>query len=174
MPIIAKESTNDFVKAPAGTFVGVCCDVVDLGMCESTYQGKKATRHKIRIVWQLADIDPTIGKRPIVSQRYTLSLYEKAALARDLVSWRGRPLTAEERGGFDVEKVIGASCLLNIVHSEDGKYANVAAIMQVPKGTPKLSVDGYVREKDRPKDGNGNGHSGDSDPFQAEDSDVPF
>lgn len=153
MPIIAKETGSNFKPAPAGVSVAVCCDVVDLGMLKTTYPGKPdAIKHKIKVVWMLAELDPEIGKRPTVQQRYTLSLHEKAALRRDLESWRGRTFTAEERAGFDVEKVIGVPCMLNLVHHESkgSVYANVSAIMPVPKGTPKVVVDpAYVREKDR-------------------------
>jgi hypothetical protein len=183
VPIIAKETGSGFKPAPAGVAVAVCCDVVDLGMQKASYPGRPDTmKHKIKIVWQLAELDAEIGKRPTVQQRYTLSLHEKAALRRDLESWRGRPFTAEERAGFDVEKVIGIPAMLNIIHREHNgsTYANVSAIMPVPKGTPKVAIDpAYIREKDRPKDqpaGNGNGHETtvDDDEFHADDSDVPF
>lgn len=166
VPIIAKETGSNFKPAPAGVAMAVCCDVVDLGMLKSTYDNKETTKHKIKIVWQLAELDPEIGKRPTVQQRYTLSLHEKAALRRDLESWRGRPFTAEERGGFDVEKVIGIPCMLNIIHHESkgSMYANVAGIMPCPKGTPKVLVaPDYVREKDRPKDKDGAHVADDSD-----------
>ena len=183
MPIIAKETGSGFKPAPAGVSMAVCCDVVDLGLVKTNYDNKESLKHKIKVVWQLADLDAEIGKRPTVQQRYTLSLHEKAALRRDLESWRGRTFTTEERAGFDVEKVIGVPCMLNIVHHESkgSTYANVSAIMPLPKGTARVPLDPtYVREKDRPKDaapngnGQGQGQSEDPDEFHADDSDVPF
>lgn len=155
MPIIAKETGSNFKPAPAGVWAAVGCDVVDLGMVKTSYPGRPdQVQHKIRVVWQLADVDEAIGKRPIVNQRYTLSLHEKASLRRDLESWRGRAFTPAELSGFDVEKVIGVPCLLNIVHNVNKgvTYANVSSIMPIPKGMPKPTVEGYVREKDRPKE----------------------
>lgn len=169
MPIIAKETGSTFTPAPAGAGLAVCCDVVDLGVLKTSFPGQPdKLQHKIRIVWQLADVDEAIGKRPIVSQRYTLSLHEKAALRRDLESWRGRQFTASELAGFDVEKVIGVPCMLNVVHRESkGKtYANVSAIMPVPKGAQRPTVEGYIRDKDRPKEtapAGDNGHQPTSD-----------
>jgi hypothetical protein len=63
-------------------------------------------------------------------------------MRKDLESWRGRPFTQEEVARFDVGNLIGANCQLSIVHkkSADGSktYANVAAIMPLPKGAMKL------------------------------------
>lgn len=147
MPIIAKDSGSNFIPAPAGPALAVCCDVVDLGLVT----GKFGTKPEIKIVWQLADVDDQIQKRPIVQKRYTLSLHEKANLRKDLESWRGRPFTTEELKGFDVEKVIGVPVFLNIVHNtKDGTtYANAAAVMPPPKSSPAVAVEGYIRVKDR-------------------------
>lgn len=181
VPIIAKENESNFKPAPAGPAVAVGCDVVDLGMLKASFPGKPDTmKHKIKVVWMLGEMDPETGKRFTVQQRYTLSLHEKAALRKDLESWRGRAFTADERQGFDVEKIIGVPCFLNIVHNEKNgsTYANVQSIMPLPKGMPKVAVDpAYIREKDRPKDqpaGNGQSPAEDPDHFQATDDDVPF
>ena len=110
------------------------------------YEGK--VQHKVVVAWEL---DQRIenpeseynGKRFVQSKRYTMSLHEKSSLRKDLESWRGRAFTAEELQGFDLEKLIGACCLMSIVHAEkDGKtYANLSAIMALPKGTEKLAVE---------------------------------
>lgn len=160
-----------FTPAPAGVHPGVCCDVVDLGMVTSQWEGKKTTKHKVRVVWQIGEIHPETQKPFIVSKRYTASLHEKAALRKDLQSWRGRPFTNEELKAFDLDAVVGANALLNIVQVEkDGStYANVDAIMPVPKGTAKLVVRDYIRDKDRPKD-----DLSDPSQFEAADDFVPF
>ena len=83
-----------------------------------------------------------------ISKRYTLSLNEKAALRKDLAAWRGKDFTAEELKGFDIAKLLGAYCMLNVVHEQsmDGQktYANVASITPLPsalnKNKPKSST----------------------------------
>ena len=152
MPIIAKvPSGSDYIPAPEGTFSAVCCDVVDLGMLEVTFGGKTKNQHKIWIVWQIDEV--MADNRPYtVRKRYTLSLHEKAALRKDLESWRGRAFTAAELEGFDVESVISVACLLNVIHaagSKGGTFANVSSIMRLPKGMNAISVRDYVRVKDR-------------------------
>jgi hypothetical protein len=55
-----------------------------------------------------------------------------------LESWRGRPFTQEELNGFSLENVLGAPCMLSVVHkpSKDGTkmYANVGSVVALPKG----------------------------------------
>lgn len=140
-----------YTPAPQGVHQAVCCDVVDLGMVESEYQGEKKTVHKIRVVWQISEAMED-GRPFTVSARYTASLHEKARLRADLQSWRGRPFTKEELKDFDTDDVIGGNCLLNVMHeSRNGKtYANVSAIMPLPKGTRKMDVTpDYIRQRDR-------------------------
>lgn len=153
MPIIAKASGGgaDFIPAPAGTWSAICVDVVDLGIVEVTW-GKEAKRqHKIRIAWQIEERRED-NKPFLVSKRYTLSLHEKASLRKDLESWRGRAFSDAELEGFDVENVIGISCYLSVIHTKkDGKtWANISAIMKLPKGAQAPASEGYVRVKDRP------------------------
>lgn len=158
-----------FIPAPAGVHQGVCCDIEDLGMVESTWQAKKTTKHKVRVYWQIAEVDAESGKPFLVTKRYTASLHEKSALRKDLQSWRGKPFTDDELRGFDLDMILGVNCLLNVVHNvRDGAtYANIEAIMPVPKGTPKMAPRDYIRKKDRPE-------ADEPQDFVPDDSDVPF
>lgn len=91
------------------------------------------------------------GRPFTVRKIYTASLHEKSNLHKDLKAWRGRPFTAEELAGFDLEKVLGAPCQVLVQHTEkDGSvWANVAAVMKAAPG-PRLAPSGcYTRIKDR-------------------------
>ena len=174
MPIVAKSSGSSFVPAPAGVHVGVCVDVVDLGVLEVTYNKQTKKQHKIRIVWQIAE-DMQDGKPYICQKRYTLSLHEKAALRKDLESWRGRAFTDEELKGFDVETILNVGCLLNVIHENKGGdiFANVTSIMRLPKGMHAPTQRDYVRVIDRePKQAEPVGPQwGDQ---EITDDDIPF
>lgn len=151
MAIIATAGdTREFAPAPSGLHQAVCVDVVDMGMLEVTYAGKTKQQHKVRLVWQI-DEPMDDGKRFIVQKRYTLSLSEKANLRKDLESWRGKPFTRDEEMGFDLERLIGVNCFLNIVHADkDGKtYANVVGVVPLKRGMPHIQPEGYVRVQDR-------------------------
>jgi hypothetical protein len=148
MPIfVSGNNSKEFTPAPAGTHQAVCVDVVDLGV-EETQWGKK---HKVRIKWQI-DEDMESGKPFLVQKKYTASLHEKANLRHDLESWRGRAFTESELAQFDLENLIGANCLVNIIHkpgSKGGTFANIASIGQLVKGMPKMTSREYTRDKDR-------------------------
>lgn len=174
MSIIAKQSSTgmDFTPAPAGTHPAVCIDVVDLGLLKVSYGGKEKEQHKVRLVWQIGDARPD-GKPFRVDKRYTLSLHEKAALRKDLESWRGLAFTEQELKGFDLEVLIGIGAFLNVIHNtKDGTtYANVTAIMRMPKGmVPPVPRD-YVRVCDRNPEAPPMDHD---DNYMPGDDEVPF
>ena len=178
MSIIAKASGGGFIPAPPGTHAAVCVDVVDLGIIKVSFGGKEKQQHKVRIVWQIEEV--MADNRPFVaSKRYTLSLHEKASLRKDLESWRGRPFSAEELDGFDLENLLSKAALLNIIQEQrnGSTYSNVASIMRLPKGMAAPTPRDYVRVCDRPP--------AESEPVPPEDfgpgedygisdSDVPF
>lgn len=150
MAIIAKGSSGggNFKPCPPGLHQAVCCDVIDLGMVPTKF-GKD--QHKVHIRWQ---VDETMedGKPFMIQQRYTLSLNEKATLRHHLESWRGKPFSAEELTGFDLEKLIGANCQIVVVQRPDEQgrvWANVQTVTPMGKGMKKLAVRDYIREKDR-------------------------
>lgn len=153
MPIIAKASESSFSPAPEGLHQAVCVDVVDLGMQETPWGPK----HKVELRWQLDQVDPVsaqkgTARRYMVTNRYTLSLSEKATLRHHLEAWRGKRFTHEELEGFDLEVLVGINCQLQVVHnvkSEGRVWAAVQAIVPLGKGMAKLEPENYVRAKDR-------------------------
>lgn len=149
--VVSRDSSQNFTPAPPGAHPGVLVDVVDLGLQEVTFQGKTKIQPKCKLVWEI-EAKQENGKPFLTQKRYTLSLFDRAALYKDLKAWRGgKEFSEEELKGFDLERLIGVPCLLFIAHEErDGKtYANVTAISK--PGAVKLTPSGtYIREQDRP------------------------
>lgn len=168
MPIIASEPKSTFTPAPEGLHAAICCDVIDLGLVESNF-GVKPT---VKIVWQLEEMNEA-GKPYLVSARYTLSLHEKSKLRQHLETWRGRKFTAAELKGFDLEKLVGVNCQVQVIHrpADDGRvWANVAAVIPKAKHAVPLVVIDYVREKDRKSDA----PAGNGAHVERDDDDIPF
>ena len=146
MAFIATDSGGggNFKRVPQGVFIGRCYSLIDLGTQHTTGQYGDKFQHKIRIGWELFGDDEegnplTIevdGKEmPLtINKSYTVSLHEKAGLRRDLAAWRGKDFTDEEAKAFDVSKLLGAFCMINVTTSEtNGKtYSNVAGITPLP------------------------------------------
>ena len=145
MAFIASDSGGgNFKRVPAGVFIGRCYSLIDLGTQLSSGQFGEKLQHKIRIGWELfgedengapLTVDVDGREMPMtISKSYTVSLHEKAGLRKDLAAWRGRDFTDEEAKGFDVSKLIGAYCMVNVTTSEtNGKtYSNVAGLTPLP------------------------------------------
>ena len=125
----AKQSNFDYTPAPVGIHKAVCCSIQDLGLLESTWNGVKSMKHKIKISWMLESKNKDNQDRNfIVSNRYNLSLHENSGLRKHIRGWLGRDLTEQEvNDGWDVEQMLGKSCQIMIAHNpKDGKvYASV-------------------------------------------------
>jgi hypothetical protein len=145
MSFIATDSGGgNFKRVPQGVFIGRCYSLIDLGTQHTTGQYGDKFQHKIRIGWELfgedeqgapLTIDVDGKEMPLtISKSYTVSLHEKSGLRRDLAAWRGRDFTEDEAKAFDVSKLMGAFCMINVTTSEtNGKtYSNVAGITPLP------------------------------------------
>lgn len=143
MSLTVKASgSGDFEMTPEGTYIGRCIKVIDLGTQTATGQYGTKQQKKVMVQWELLDgAKMQDGKPFAVAQFYTASLHEKSQLRKDLEAWRGKKFTAEELEGFDLSQVLGAYCMIQVVHSQDGQYANVNAIMatkEKPEGVNPL------------------------------------
>jgi hypothetical protein len=182
MPIYVS-GKKKFTPAPEGLWPGICVDVVDLGMVESS---KYEPRHMVQIRWVL-DAEPALesGKPHMAMRQFGNSLGKKSHLRPFLEAWRGRKFTNEELELFDLETLIGACGQIQIIHAtHDGEtYGNVQAVVPYPRGMSKMTVPtDYVRQVDREKreeyekhpDGNGNRSDEYEAPYPSTDEDIPF
>lgn len=131
---------------PAGNYVAVCYRMLQIGTVDETFKGTTKRVPKVRIGWELSDEmkvwkEGDQPKPAVIEKEYTLFMNDKANLRKDLQSWRGAAWTDKEANDFDITKLIGAPCLLNIIHksNEAGTrtYEQIAGITPLPKSTPK-------------------------------------
>lgn len=165
MGVVAKDSGGSgFEAPPTGLYPAKCIDVVDLGEKETPYIDErtkaKKWQHQIMLVFQLHVEDEdgnvvlrTDGKPFRLGAFYNLSLNEKANLRKDLDNWRGKPFTEEELAeGFDVEKLLGVPCQVNVQVDNSGPKAKarITGIMKANRRDPEINIDPeFIREKDR-------------------------
>lgn len=129
---------SSFVPAPAGTHVARCYSCIALGTQKSDIY---ADSFKIMLQFELPNEpmeQPDGSSAPmVVSKEFTFSKGKKSNLRKMLESWRGKPFTDEQLENFEVSDVVGAPCMLTIVHQTaagGGTYAKIEAITGVPKG----------------------------------------
>ena len=131
-------NNKDFDPIPAAVHDAVCYMIVDLG---THYDERyKKDKHEVAIGWEIPalriEVERDGAKTDLpraISKIYTLHLGDRANLRKDLEAWRGMPFSANELSGFDLRKVLGASCMIQVMHrpNHDGSkiYANVTNIM---------------------------------------------
>jgi len=145
MAIIAKSSGSNYPKqvTPAGSHVARCYGMIEVGTEETEYKGEKKVGHKVIVDFELpletAVFREGEDERPfVISKEYNLSFHEKATLRKDLEAWRGAKFTEAEAESFDITRLVGKACMLNVTHnkSADGTktYANISSISPIPKG----------------------------------------
>lgn len=151
MPLIVKEEETVYRLPSEGMVAAVCCDVQDRGEEQNTFNGKMQRR--ARIVWEVDEAHPDYGRPFEVSNIYVISLFSKANLRKMLANWRGRDFTEQELKGFDLEKLIGVPCQVQIQHRTSAKgrtFANVVAVVPLGRGMEPLTVSaGYRRAHER-------------------------
>lgn len=141
MSIIAEDKGSDYVLIPSGNHVARCYGMIEIGTIKEEagiYAGKEL--HKVRLTWETPHEAHDFGKglQPFsVSKEFTLSMNEKATLRKMLESWRGKSFSEEEAKRFDITKLLGVPCMINVIHKTSGKgskYADISSIATLPKG----------------------------------------
>ena len=156
MGLLASETSGsgDFNPVPEGIYTARAYRIVDLGtqLIKSVLFGE-SEKHQVMISWELIGKDDARmddGRPYSMHKTYTVSLHEKSKLRADLEAWRGKKFTTEELAGFDLGKILGQYCTIQVVHSEDGKYANVQTIMAHKGDKPEPVNTDLVFDIDKP------------------------
>lgn len=126
---------------PAGNYVAICYSMVQIGTIDNTYKGVTKKTPKVRLGWELCDElkvfkEGDIAKPLAIEKEYSLYMTDKSNLRKDLESWRGKTWTDKEAEDFDITNLVGAPCMLNIIHhtADSGKtYEKIAGITSLPK-----------------------------------------
>jgi hypothetical protein len=128
---------GDYEKAPEGNHPAVLVGLIDLGTHEDEYQGTISSNRKVFLVWEL--VAEPLGKEGssnhTIGRDYNVSFGPKAGLRLLIEKWRGKALGDGEE--FDLTKLLGQKCLVQIVHKTSAKgsvYAKVEGVSGLPKG----------------------------------------
>ena len=116
--------------------------MIQIGTIEEEIRGEKKMLHKVIINFELPtelkEFKDGEGEKPFaISKEFTLSLNEKATLRKFLAGWRSKDFSEDEAKSFDITKLLGIPCLLNIIHKtskSNNIYAEIASASPVPKG----------------------------------------
>jgi len=137
MALIVKDNGGkDFKILDPGLYQAVCSHIVDMG----EHDGQYGVKSKVGIVFELADVRDDGNRYQLwLTQGNTLA--SKGHLRPILESWRGKKFTEEElKDGFDLEKLLGVNCYLNLTHdSREGKtYLKINSVNPLPKAIERI------------------------------------
>ncbi|MGN0108386.1 MAG: phage replication initiation protein, NGO0469 family [Hominilimicola sp.] len=146
MEFIVKANEGSTIEPlDEGLYTGICTKLIDLGWQYSEKYDKK--QHKMMLGWDIAGekVELATGEKVnrTMWKEYSTSLGDKSTLRKDLQSWRGKAFTIQELAGFNLYQILGVPCQMQIIHTEKNgnKYANISAIIAMPKGMPKPEGD---------------------------------
>jgi len=144
--IVTAKSGADIEPVPEGLHLAVCVGLYDVGTIHSEMFGRDA--RKVILQFEFPELPPLESGPRIMSRQFTMSLNAKAKLRAFLETWRGRKFTEQELAGFDLEKLLGAPCQAQVMHTvkEDGRTsANITTAIPAPKGVrPVASIKPYL------------------------------
>jgi len=149
--IASDKGSGDFEIVDAGVYQAICQSVIDLGTHKSKNYDK--WNQLVLLTFELPTERIQIEKDGktkdlprVVSRRFTLSLAETSHLRPFLESWRGVAFSPKDLEGFDISKLLGVNCQINIVHNVVGPktYANIATAMPLMKNMPRLQPENPV------------------------------
>jgi len=169
MALIAKEKwTIELVQE--GIYLARCVSIIDLGTQLKNYKDQEKMVHEVRFEFELPTVKYTyedketkkeVETTKVMWNNFTISLSPKANMRKFLESWRGKKFTKEELEGFDLSKILWKVCQLQIIHSEDGKYANIANALPLMAGVtvPETERELLTFSIDEDKKGNSTGYN---------------
>jgi hypothetical protein len=147
MSILAKEGGSPRELLPTGNVQAVCYGVIELGHREGLY----GVKHEACVLFEIPSLryedENKVDNPKGINKFYSISLHKDSNMCKDLTSWRGVAFTDKEKEGFDITKLIGANCLLNISHvakKDKSMRDNIASITPLMAGMNKLEPENEI------------------------------
>lgn len=142
MAIIATKSGTKSDPLEEGAYPARIYQIIHIGTVPG-FQGQ--LQNKVRITFEfpteLKVFKEENGEQPcVLSKEYTLSTHEKSGLRKLIVACDPKALKVTDDGfveDYDIEKLLGKSCLVSVIHKtgKDGAvYANIDVETVLPKG----------------------------------------
>ncbi len=140
MGIIATDAGgSDFEQVPTGTHNAICYKLVDAGTTLNEYQGEVSKRHNVFIFWELPELRMADDRPMSINCQYTLSLNKLSKLRQHLQAWRNKSFTEEELNSFDLTKILGTTCKVDVGLTSGGN-AKVQGVFCADGGAKKVAT----------------------------------
>lgn len=123
---------------PRREYPARCYGMINTGTYDDEFNGRPQKSNKVWIYFEIPSemrvFDETKGKQPkSVNHSLNYVVTNKSKLTLFLESWRGKKFTDEERADFDMAKLIGAPCIIEVGPNEKGTREEIFSIKKLPK-----------------------------------------
>jgi len=125
--------SNEFEKCPEGVHVATLYQIVDLGTSATHYDPEPKPR--MRFGFETPHEKREDGKPFMITKVMTKYLSQKANLRKYIETLMSKKYTDETITEVNIKDLIGKACQIQVIHSEDGQFANIEEIMPLTKGT---------------------------------------
>ena len=128
--VVAKASSRELPEP--GVYPARVVRIIELGSVETDF----GTKFKIQLVYELIGefFENEEGEEfpQTVFRNYNKSLGKSSDMGKDVRAITGIDFDADEE--YELDDLLDSPCQVEVVHSEDGKYANVNKVIGPPKG----------------------------------------
>ena len=122
---------------PAGTYLGVCIGVIDLG--EQYSEKFKSYSNQVQFVFEVSgqtiEVDGKTENRQL-SSTFSVSSKTNSKIRKFLTDWNGKPYSDDDFIGLELFDQIGKPAILNVVLNDTGEYSNIANCVPLIAGMP--------------------------------------
>jgi hypothetical protein len=142
---------RDYEIVPAGNHVARLFKIINIGTIDTGFQnedGSPKVQPKVRLYFELTNKTKTytdkdgveVTKPFAISKEVTLSLYKgtlTAKLREITEAILGKALTDAEAEVYDIEKLMGLPCMVQVNHEknkEGNVFAKLATVSSLPEG----------------------------------------
>jgi hypothetical protein len=139
MSFYVSPNKSSYELAPAGTHPAIFYQLIDRGTHTEQWENKEPKDvRQIQVGWELS-IEERMenGKPYTISKRWNHFTGERATIRKDIEFYRGQTFKSKaDFQRFDLTKVLGEKCMINIQHSikGDNERANVVSVSPPMKG----------------------------------------
>lgn len=148
---------GQFEPIEAGIYPMVCDKVIDLGL-QAPFNPAHKTVYKVLIGFQVPSERRDDGDPQTLTIIATNSMHKKSNLRKVIENWFGKAFPTDQAANdFDLKALLGKAAYGNVTHAERGEktYANIAALMPLPKGIDAPQHEGellyYSEAGDQPE-----------------------
>tara|TARA_R110002020_G_scaffold357043_5_gene569494 strand:+ start:1724 stop:2311 length:588 start_codon:yes stop_codon:yes gene_type:complete len=137
--LIVTGKKKEYENIKPGLINAICVGVWNIGVQKSEYNEEVKFNEKIIIGFEVEQRNSVSNLQIFHPEVFTMSLHAKSKLGPMIESWFSKKLTDKERYNYDLKKIVGKRCTLNLI--ENGTWISIATILPAQESNKLESMD---------------------------------